>query len=533
MVAPSGFPVSDTPFFDASGQIAQPWLQLLVSLWAKTGKSSRSPALSGINSDITSLIGLTTALPISEGGTGAKTAPLARTNLGSGILGDLLFQAATAALARTELGSGVTGDLLFQAATALLARGIIQAAVSGSNGDITELTGLLVPLLVSEGGTGLTTGLRTGVFPVATRGEAPEQGVSNGTDTGGTYRVQHQATTNAACGDISFVYGNWYLSAGLEVPGANNITVRASVDLNGTLYPVFFDGSRDVIIQPGATAQSDPLGIDIAAGTLFWSRTFVTVAAAGMTWPLGIWTFIGAGEGNNRNAIPVDLTTSGVVPTVFETAYSPLVVKGTTRLPQSAIALVGDSIMASLNDTLNRGFAERAIAGKYGWTRCALIGDKAINFADPTKRFHRMSLWPFGISHAICDYGINDVTAGSSLAVIQANLTICWMTLAQRGIKVYQTTLGPHTTSSDSWATTVNQTVTIHEAVRVAVNDWIRTTPAPLSGFFELADTVETAHNSGKWINNGVANTYTSDGLHPSAAAAILQSACVIMSVFA
>jgi lysophospholipase L1-like esterase len=71
--------------------------------------------------------------------------------------------------------------------------------------------------------------------------------------------------------------------------------------------------------------------------------------------------------------------------------------------------------------------------------------------------------------------------------------------------------------------------------VRVQINDWIRArcpengsgvpqlagTPGAvaspfLSGWFETADTVESARNSGKWKATGSASGYTADGVHPS-----------------
>jgi hypothetical protein len=71
-------------------------------------------AQSGANRDITSLSGLTTALSISQGGTGAKNAAEAREHL--------------------------------------------SAAQSGKNEDITELVGLKTALSVTQGGTGAESG---------------------------------------------------------------------------------------------------------------------------------------------------------------------------------------------------------------------------------------------------------------------------------------------------------------------------------------------------------------------------------------
>ena len=70
-------------------------------------------------------------LPITRGGTGATTAPLARTALGSGATGDALFTAASASAARTTLELG----------------------------NLATLNG---PLAVASGGTGTTNGSITG-----------------------------------------------------------------------------------------------------------------------------------------------------------------------------------------------------------------------------------------------------------------------------------------------------------------------------------------------------------------------------------
>lgn len=103
-------------------------------------------AASGANSNITSLTGLTTALSIPQGGTGATTAAAACTNLG--------------------------------------------AAASGANNNITSLTGLTTPLSVAQGGTGTATATGSGslVLSVAPTLSSPIVGT----------QVPHTSTTVAA-----------------------------------------------------------------------------------------------------------------------------------------------------------------------------------------------------------------------------------------------------------------------------------------------------------------------------------------------
>jgi hypothetical protein len=76
-------------------------------------------ALAGANSDITSLSGLTTALSILQGGTGATTAAAA------------------------------------------------PFALKGANSDITSLSGLTTPLSVAQGGTGLTAGVSSKIQSIS------------------------------------------------------------------------------------------------------------------------------------------------------------------------------------------------------------------------------------------------------------------------------------------------------------------------------------------------------------------------------
>lgn len=144
-----------------ANQVMANFLQILASVNANA-------AHNGINSDITSLIGLTTPLPVSGGGTGSASASGARTSLGaaaSGANSDITsLTGLTTPLAVAEGGTAGTDGPS--------ARLGIGAAASGANSDITSLTGLTTPLPVSEGGTGANTaaGALTNLGAVATTG---------------------------------------------------------------------------------------------------------------------------------------------------------------------------------------------------------------------------------------------------------------------------------------------------------------------------------------------------------------------------
>jgi len=95
--------------------------------------------INGVNSSIKSLTGLTSAIPITGGGTGATTAAAALTNLGA------------VPVSRTINGKPLTGNVV------LSNTDVSGSASSGANSDITSLTGLTTALSVAQGGTGSTS----------------------------------------------------------------------------------------------------------------------------------------------------------------------------------------------------------------------------------------------------------------------------------------------------------------------------------------------------------------------------------------
>lgn len=137
-------------------------------------------AKSGANSDITSLSGLTTALSVSQGGTGATTPENSRTNLGLGSVSVEnvvpLVKGGTGAItpsaARTNLGLGLVSTESIVpitkggtgATSAMNARLALVAAKSGENSDITSFTNSITftqPINIPDGieeGNAVTVG---------------------------------------------------------------------------------------------------------------------------------------------------------------------------------------------------------------------------------------------------------------------------------------------------------------------------------------------------------------------------------------
>jgi hypothetical protein len=364
---------------------------------------------------------------------------------------------------------------------------------------------------------------------VGTRATFPTT-LSNGTDTGANSFLQHFLPVKTT--EVRLAYMNAYGAA--ETPGTDTISVRVGLGLpDGTIRPVFFRGSRSMAVEPGGVVLSDPILVDQPAYVV--SRTYVTVSA-GARWPMGVPDNLRrATEGAEKGTGITDKTLSGTIANAGSTgvlSYGPVAVIGRpagglwTRVPQ--IGAVGDSILWGQGDGLGdapiagRGFFERAINNAHGFIALGAPTETIAQFVTASAHGIRMSLLQ-GMSSVLAQHGCNDVAGGASFATMQSRLVAYWAILAASGARIWQTTLTPKSTSTDGWTTVVNQTTDSTNSARVLVNNWIRdggpmlggaavatgsSAPGtlragevghPLTGYVEIADTVESARDSGLW----------------------------------
>lgn len=353
---------------------------------------------------------------------------------------------------------------------------------------------------------------------VPTRNGSPNN-LSDGVSTGITTQTVHACQTAAA--GLQLAYANYYNNNGVDADGLNNITVKASLKLSdATFMPVFFNGRRSVVIEPGATVVSDPIPASYLKGNTIISRTFVSVAG-GEKYPLGITTDASLGSG----VVSGDSVDSGAIGASATKGYAPWAVLGTPRYANGVsprVLLVGDSRVAGYGDTSGNkdayGWARRAFDGQLAYLNVAVSGSTVSGAQTLQGLRRRLALADAcgTFTDVIVCYGVNDLTGGSTSAQVQTRLQACYDIFKDRGLRVWGATIAPVTTSSDTWATVGNQTPVASNANRITVNNWIRTTPTPLAGFFEFADAVESARDSGLWKATGSASGYTLDGTHES-----------------
>jgi lysophospholipase L1-like esterase/acyl CoA:acetate/3-ketoacid CoA transferase alpha subunit len=342
-------------------------------------------------------------------------------------------------------------------------------------------------------------------------------GQSSGGSQTVTYRTRYVTLKGCRSSGLRLVFSNTELTASGEFDAPVNITLRVSVEIGGVFYKVFFGGKRDVTIEPGAFVMSDPVGVSLAPSSEMFVRTRISVGTLGEKWAVGTSLDTAMGE----SYIASDVVDGGAIGANAASSYGPVAILGMVNGPQPSVAVPGSSSAAGQGDTLSGterdlGYLSRFLSNNTGYHRQVRATQTAAMFlADSRRRLALLAA--ISPTHVIFQLGTNDIGNGGSFESVQSTLLQCWNILAGMGIRVVATTFSPHNTSStDNWATPGNQTPASNNAVRGRINDWIRSLPAPLTGYLECADVVETSRGSGVWKSDGTANKYTTDGLHLS-----------------
>jgi lysophospholipase L1-like esterase len=368
--------------------------------------------------------------------------------------------------------------------------------------------------------SGLDRAATLGSQVVANRTHYPFNGFSSGSSQATNYRSAHWTRRGGRVSLIRLVFNNSSIGASGETAGLNAHTVKASIEYNGVIYPVYFAGARTKTLAVDEQVISDAVAVSIPADTMFHVRTFLTTAVLGEKWPVAQAANTSLGEGFASTTDKSD----DVAYTSFSSAsvYCPSAILGYTRATDTAnVMVIGSSSGWGQGDTAEAGYYDygyisRALSNEYGYikfTRASTAMSQYLTGAG----YARMLAWMNIVkpTHIIHQLGSNDLTSGASLATMQSRLAEMWDILGSTGARVIQATYTPVTTSSDSWATLAGQTLANSNLVRIATNEWIRSVPSSaITGYLETCSVVESSPNSGLWQVNGTANAYTADGTH-------------------
>jgi hypothetical protein len=300
-------------------------------------------------------------------------------------------------------------------------------------------------------------------------------------------------------------------------------TITASIEYpSGTFTQVTFSGSSSGSI-PNIGTLAGTATVSIAKGDWFWVRVFIA-NTGGVVFSLG---GVGGGAGNvpgNFNLGDVlDAAASGLTDNTMGGAYtatsgtsrySPIIIASQTTLP--SVLVVGDSKSYGENDAGDGrgdvGEVQRWISPYFANANWGIRGRDAGQFvANSTIQTSFNSYF----THLVNEDGINCFIHGQSAATAATNtdaLAALFPTL-----KKYVTTILPSATTTDNYATTVNQTTASYNAGRVTENNRRRGIPAPWVGVFESADAVESSRDSGL-ITPAVGYFVTASSVHPARA---------------
>lgn len=335
-------------------------------------------------------------------------------------------------------------------------------------------------------------------------------------------------TFHFARDDISSMQLRWDDKySGTEAPTGQATQIQCAVEYpSGTYTRVTFGGNIQGSMASNGSLISDATAVSIPNGAKFWLRTYRTNPAGLIS---GDYCYLNTlyGEAANVGASIANQVMGGAIATTGFFVSTPTAILAQTQKP--SILFVGDSRVVGIldpqvtNQTGDAGEFARSIGGNFGYINTAQSGATGNTFT--SNNAFRTSLLPY-VSHVFSNFGINDLNGAANLATMQTMYGFLWPQLGAPTKPVYQATLPPFTTSTDSWATVANQTVATWDSVRVATNAWIRTQGASLAGVLDITRAVESSTDSGKWLPNYVG---PSDGIHENitGAYAIVSAAAI------
>lgn len=386
-------------------------------------------------------------------------------------------------------------------------------------------------------------------------GTAPFGGTNYATYTSATCKTRHVATVS--CTDLQLEYSS--LLAGTiagtpEVIFGNRFEIKVSIELvDGTLIPVFFGGRRLTLMVPGALTRSDPIGVSLEVGTVFYIRCFINriisniyannvgepgfltanqtnLISSGSARGLAMGTLVGAVFSTSTGVDPflLDSTDSGSIPASSNVIYLPVNILGVATAPTyQGVAIIGSSISAGSVDTASSasaglananassyptGFWTRAFGESVSYLRIAQGGETLSDWiTNNTKIFYRLKM--IRCNTAVIELGTNDLMAGASVATIQANL-LTLITLIRKYVdRVWVCTVLPRSSSTDGWTTISGQTpvTTGTFGQRSTLNDWLRAGGAG-APCIDIAAIGESSLNSGYWRVGAILESGTATG---------------------
>lgn len=390
-----------------------------------------------------------------------------------------------------------------------------------------------------------STGLAQYLGQVATRNIVPD--FINPTNV--QVRARRAMWARSQIVNPTFRFPNFYV-AGTAVGqtyqetspgGAATITAALEYPL-GTFTQITFSASSSGTIPNGGVLDCDAVAITIPAGAKFYIRTFMT-NASGVCINLGVAVSTGHGSpGNPTFGDALDTGASGIVDntisgaaytsTTSTNSYGPMLSLAQTTAP--AVLIFGDSISYGEQDqgdtSGDTGSVARSVGPNFAYANYGIRGDSVFKWL--TNSPVRRAVLPY-FSHVIFEFGVNDfIVQGRTAAQLAVDTQSAVALMG--GKKTFACTILPSTTTTDNYATLVNQTPVSWNADRITENDRRRTVPAGFTSCFDLASALESSLDSGLIAAGLGYFDSTKSTVHPQQAGylAIQASGAINLSAF-
>ena len=328
-----------------------------------------------------------------------------------------------------------------------------------------------------------------------------------------------------------YVFSSHYLAPAYST-APNPFTVAAGMERNSQFTRALFGGAQTRVINPtDGLIETDAIAPFLAADESIFVRTEVSMAV-GQQCPVGYLRY----PSNNTvetipqsSGQPSQLAAIGVMAiagsyTHGGFGFGPLAVVGDVDSYTPSALVFGDSIADGngYHTAGNDGSMGYIALGLYnaGVGHCkATRGSNRAAYSTPVLSPNQFALCRYA-THLIGNLGTNDIFAGRTLAQLQADLLDIWAgaKAVQAQIKIHWQLLLPRTTSTDSWATTANQTpIAGFEVggIRDQLNAWLyaKVADGTIAGIINPLPDCESPTTPGVW-----GPALTTDGVHPASA---------------
>lgn len=377
----------------------------------------------------------------------------------------------------------------------------------------------------------LGSALQPFLFSGSTNGNmnaVPSTGaVTPGTDDGSILSDQLNVNVTIPAGASYRIWSYYNSSSGIMYRGSGMQESSAcTASISGTVMTVTAVGANPLrvgqyLTGSGVTAMNYITSFGTGTGgTGTYNIAISNTLSSRTITMLGDIISVSATQGTTGDANDPTLGGATIV-SAGAFGYGPALVVGTTK--KGSAFINGDSRCWGKNATLvwdyRIGEIASCIASGYPFYNAASPSSSATNWL--TQCVGRKNWFPY-CSDAIMQHGINDMVEVSPGGKTAAQTITSQQGIAAAfptGVRCHLTTLSPDSTSTDGWATAVNQTAKANYLSQVVAPSTgystrlraIGTTPiAGFKDYVEIAWAIENAHDDGKWQFPSLTN----DGVH-------------------